>query len=101
MLKIRAGGSWPEYFGGSVLQWLVMASSLSLWKKPIWEGVWHHLDPMDSVCLRTVSMNWSVPGKYGPHGELFFVRHMALVPCQEMHEAWQSGDLTERPAVTA
>ena len=27
---------------------------------------------MDSVRLRTVSMHWNVPGKYGPHGELFF-----------------------------
>ena len=32
-----------------------------------------YLDPMDSVCLRTVSMEWNVPGKYGPHGELFFL----------------------------
>ena len=31
-----------------------------------------HLDPMDSVCLRTASMERNVPGKYGPHGELFF-----------------------------
>ena len=30
------------------------------------------LDPIDSVCLRTASMEWNVPGKYGPHGELFF-----------------------------
>ena len=27
---------------------------------------------MDSVSLRTASMVWNVPGKYGPHGELFF-----------------------------
>ena len=39
----------------------------SLWEKPIWEGVWPYLDPMDSVCLRTASMEWNVPGKYGPH----------------------------------
>ena len=40
----------------------------------IWEGVSPYLDPMDSVpvCLRTASMEWNVPGKYGPHGELFF-----------------------------
>ena len=44
----------------------------SLWEKPIWEGVWPNLDPMDSVCLRTASVEWNVPGKYGPHGELFF-----------------------------
>ena len=44
----------------------------SLWEKPTWEGVWLHLDPMDSVCLRTASTEWNVLGKYGPHGELFF-----------------------------
>ena len=44
----------------------------SLWVKPIWEGVWPYLDPMENVCLRTASMDWIVPGKYGPHGELFF-----------------------------
>ena len=27
---------------------------------------------MDSVCLRIASMVWNVPGKHGPHGELFF-----------------------------
>ena len=43
----------------------------NVWEKPIWEGVWPCLDPMDSVCLRTASMEWNVPGKYGPHGELF------------------------------
>ena len=35
-----------------------------LWEKPIWEGVWPCLDPMDSVCLRTASMECNVPGKY-------------------------------------
>ena len=44
----------------------------SLWEKPFWEGVWPYSDPMDSVCLRTTSMEWHVPGKHGPHGELFF-----------------------------
>ena len=44
----------------------------SLWEKPMWEGVWPYLDPMDSVCLRTASMEWNVPGKYGLDGELFF-----------------------------
>ena len=29
----------------------------SLWEKPIWEGVWSYLNPMDSVCLRTASMD--------------------------------------------
>ena len=58
----------------------------SLWEKPIWEGGWHHLDPMDSVFLRTASMEWNVPGKYGPHGELFFFliqKEPATVPDSE------------------
>ena len=44
----------------------------SLWEKPIWEGVWPYLNPMDSACVRTASTVWNVPGKYWPHGELFF-----------------------------
>ena len=43
-----------------------------LCEKPIWQGVWPYLDPMDGVCLRTASVEWNVSGKYGPHGELFF-----------------------------
>ena len=31
-----------------------------------------YLDPCDGVRLRTASTHWNVPGKYGPHGELFF-----------------------------
>ena len=42
----------------------------NLCEKPNWEGVWPYLDPTDSVCLRTASMEWNVRGKYGPHGEL-------------------------------
>ena len=53
-----------------VHHWLTMASEA--WGRPIWEGVWPCLDAMDTVCLRTASMEWNVPGKYGPHGELFF-----------------------------
>ena len=30
------------------------------------------LDAWDLVLLRTASTYWNVPGKYGPHGELFF-----------------------------
>ena len=44
----------------------------SLWEKPIWEGVWPCLDPMDCACLRIASVEWNVSGKYGTHGELFF-----------------------------
>ena len=43
-----------------------------LWGKPLWEKVWPYLDPWDSARLRTASTHWNVPGKYGPHGELFF-----------------------------
>ena len=28
-------------------------------EKPIREGGWPYLDPMDSVCLRTASMEWT------------------------------------------
>ena len=52
--------------------WPALASSESLWEMPIWEAVWPYWDPMDSVCLRTASVEWNVAGKYGPHGELFF-----------------------------
>ena len=43
----------------------------SLWQKQIRKGIWPYLDPMDGVCLRTASMEWTLPGKYG-QGELFF-----------------------------
>ena len=42
------------------------------WGKPLLEKVWPFLDPWDSVRQRTASTHWNVPGKYGPHGELFF-----------------------------
>ena len=44
-----------------------------MWDKPLWwEGVSPYLDPWDSVRPRTASTHWIVPGKHGPHGELFF-----------------------------
>ena len=43
-----------------------------LWGKPLWEKVWPYSDPSDSERLRTASTHWNVPGKYGPHDELFF-----------------------------
>ena len=40
---------------------------------PLWEEFFlPSLDPWDSVRLRTISKQWNVPGRYGPHGELFF-----------------------------
>ena len=68
----------------------------SLWEKPIWEGVWPHLDPMDSVYLRTASMEWNVLGKYGPHGELFFSliqKERAMVPGSETFSALFNADI--------
>ena len=58
----------------------------SLGEKPIWEGVWADLDAMDTVCLRTVSMEWNWPEKYGPHGVLLFFliqKKPAIVPNSE------------------
>ena len=70
--KIRTGGLGPSALWRECLAMAGVGFLQSLWEKPIWEGVWHYLDPMDSVCSRTASMEWNVPGKYGPHGELFF-----------------------------
>ena len=44
-----------------------------LWGEPLWEIFWPYLDPWDSVRLRAASSHWNVPGKYGPHGELFLL----------------------------
>ena len=67
----------------------------SVWEKSIWEGVWPYLDPMDSVCLRTASMEWNVPGKYGPHGELFFflIKEPAIVPDSETFSFFINADI--------
>ena len=41
---------------------------------PLWEEVlWPFLDAWDSVRLRTISNQWNVPRRCGPHCELFFV----------------------------
>ena len=36
------------------------------------EKVLPYLELWAGVRLRTASTHWNVPGKYGPHGELFF-----------------------------
>ena len=58
-----------------------------LWSKPLWRKVRPFLDAWDSVRLRTASTHWNVPGKYGPHGELFFFfliqKKLAMVPNSE------------------
>ena len=59
-------------------------------------GVWRYLDSMDSVCLRTASMEWNVPGKYGPHGELFFFliqKEPALAPVDETVSPFFDADI--------
>ena len=69
----------------------------SLWEKPIWDEVWPYSDPMDSVCLRTASMEWNVPGKYGPHGELFFFltqKEPATVPGSETFSPFFNADIS-------
>ena len=49
----------------------------SLWEKPIWEVIWPYLDPMDSVCLRTASVEWNAAWR-----ALFFLiqKEAAMVP---------------------
>ena len=72
--KIRVRGLGPSDWWKGVLQHPTAGVGFlqSLLEKTIWEGVWLYLDPTDSVRSRTASMEWNVPGKYGPHGELFF-----------------------------
>ena len=90
---------WPESL--VVLWWELspMAGAgflQSLWEKQIWEGVWLYLDPMDSVCLRTASVEWNVPGKYGPHGELFFFlieKEPATMPGSETSSPFFTADI--------
>ena len=64
------------------------------------EGVWTYLDPMDSVSLRTASMEWNVPVKYGPHGELFFFifqKEPAAMPGSETFSLFFIADIPHPP----
>ena len=45
------------------------------------------LDPWDRGRLRTASTHWNVPGKYVPHGELFFF----LLKKEQMAELMEFG----------
>ena len=68
----------------------------SLWEKPIWEGAWPNLDPGDSVCLRTASVEWNVPETYTPHGELFFFlikKKPATMPGSETFSPFINADI--------
>ena len=71
-VEILRWRSRPECLAEGCLAMAGVGSLPLLWEKPSWEGVWPYWDPMDSVCLRTASMERNVPRKYGPHGELFF-----------------------------
>ena len=62
--------------------------------------MWPYLDPMDSVCLRTASVGWNVPGKYGPHGELFFFltqKEPATMPGSETVSPFLNADICTSP----
>ena len=53
---------------------------------------------MDSVCvcLRKASMEWNVPGKCGPHGELFFFlikKELATMPGSETFSPFFKTDI--------
>ena len=76
--------------GGSVLQWLVLASSKVCTKSRSGRaGVCPYLDPINIVCL-------NVPGKYGPHSELFFFlmqKEPATVPGSETFSNFINADI--------
>ena len=55
----------PNLVGAKILQKML--------EGPYLEGVWLSLDPWDVVGLRATASVWNVPGKYGPHGEFFFL----------------------------
>ena len=50
----------------------------------------------DGVCLHTASMEWNVPGKYEPHGELFFfliMREPATMPDHDNFSPFINADI--------
>ena len=57
------------------------------------------MDAMDTVCFRTVSMEWNVPEKYGPHAVLFFFliqKKPAIVPNSDAFNSF-IGDGSQGP----
>ena len=67
-----------------------------LWEKPFWEGVWAYLDPRNRVHLRTASVEWNVPRKYGPLGEVFFFliqKEPATMPGKETIDLFFEADI--------
>ena len=78
--------------GGTVLHWVALASSNSYGRSRSGRGRCPNLDPMD----RTASMEWNVPGTYGPHGELFFFliqKEPATVPGSEIFSPLFNADI--------
>ena len=82
--------------GRSVLAMADVRFLQRLWEKPISGGVWPYLDLMDSVCLLTASMERNVPGKCGPHGELFFFltqKEQGMEPVGETFNPFFNADI--------
>ena len=84
----------PRPCGGSGLQWLAQASckvcGRSRSGRELGLG-----SPWDGVCLRIASVEWNVPEKYGPHGELFFFliqKEPATVPGSETFSPFFNAD---------
>ena len=67
-------GLGPSALWRSVPQWPLLALSEVCGKSRSGRAFGPTWILMDSVCVRTASVVWHVPGKYGPHGELFFFR---------------------------
>ena len=94
--KFVLSGLCPSAWWKECLALAVVGFLQSLWEKTICEGVWPYLDPMDSVCFRTASMEWNVSGKYGPHGELFFFlirKEPATMPGSETLSPFFNADI--------
>ena len=47
------------------------------------------------MCLRTTSVEWNVPGKYGPHGSLFLLiqEELASMPGRETVSPFLNADI--------
>ena len=62
--------------------------------KLLWESLLPFLDPWDGGRLRTASTHCNVPGKYGPHGALFFF-------LTEKEQVVASNEVLPNPCVSA
>ena len=99
MWKIRRGLG-PSDWWKVASQWRALASSQVCGKNRFGRAFWPYLDPMDGVRLRTASMEWTVPGKYGPHGELLFFliqKEPATEPVGETFSPFFNADISSSP----